>query len=144
MMGLGDDCQSFALRQDVARVAGAVSTDETDGAGEPNLDTPDGALTTDLTHVVLTRSIDGWRRLYLDGRLVSENLVLGTFSPWDAGARLTVGGPVLDVSDSCQTGQATYWQGSIHRLAVYSRALSAAEVAGNYRAGAENDSSGVR
>jgi len=144
MMGLGDDCQAFGLRQDVDQLAAAVSTDETDADGGPNVDTPDGALGTELTHVVLTRSVDGWRRLYLDGRLVSENLVVGDFSMWDPAQRLTVGGPVLGVSDTCESGQADFWQGEVHRVAVYSRALSAAEVAGNYGAGPDIESSALR
>lgn len=91
MLGRGDQCQAFALHQAVDRVAAALSSDETDGDGAPNIDTPDGSLGTDRTHVVLTRSVDGWRRLYLDGRLVSESQVVGDFSTWDPAARLAVG-----------------------------------------------------
>lgn len=144
MLGLGEDCQGFALTQEAGWLTAAVSTDTTESDGEPHLDTPEGALEPALTHVVLTRSADGRRRLYLDGRVVSETGVGGDFSSWNVSQRLSVGGPVIDVSPSCESAEAGTWQGTVHRLAVYDRALSAAEVGGNYDAGPQAADSALR
>ncbi len=135
MLGLGDDCQGFALMQRQGWLTAALSTDITDPDGDPLLDTPPGGLEMALTHVVITRSADGRRRLYLDGRVVSESVVGGDFSSWQSSQRLTVGGPVTGVSPSCEAVEAGFWRGRIHRLALYDRALSPAEVGGNYAAG---------
>jgi hypothetical protein len=143
-LGFGDDCQAFSLTQQGDRLTAAVSTGLTERDGEPFLDTPVASIEERLTHVVLTRSADGWRRLYLHGRVVGESRVAGDLSSWDVSQRITVGGPILDVSPSCETGQAGFWQGQLHQFAVYSRALSPAEVAGNYQAGAEPEPSALR
>jgi len=144
MLGLGDGCQAFALTQEGSRLSAAVSTDRTHGDGEPNLDTPEATISEKVTHLVLTRSADGWRRVYLDGRLSDENLVFGDFSAWDPAQRIAVGGPVTGVRSDCEEGEASFWRGRIHRLAIYNRALSPAEVAGNYGAGPEVAASLVR
>jgi hypothetical protein len=134
-LGFGDDCQAFTLTQQGDRLTAAVSTVLTESDGEPYLDTPVASIEKKLIHVVLTRSADGWRRLYLHGRVVAESTVAGDLSSWDVSQRIAVGGPILDVSPSCETGEAGFWQGRLHRLAVYSRALSPDEVVGNYQAG---------
>ena len=134
-LGLGDGCQGFALTQEAGWLAMALSTDVTESDGEPLLDTPDSALEPALTQVVVTRSADGRRRLYLDGRVVNETLVAGKFSTWDLSQRLAVGGPITGVSPSCEDGEGVAWHGAIHRLAVFARALSPAEVGDNYSAG---------
>ncbi len=143
-LGLGDDCQGFALTQQANRLTAALSTALTELDGEPYLDTPEASIEERLMHVVLTRSADGWRRLYLDGRVVGESLVAGDLSSWDVAQRITVGGPMVEVSPSCEKGEAGFWQGQLHRLAVYARALTPGEVAGNYGAGPETAASALR
>lgn len=137
ILGLGDACQGVALIEERDRVAAAVASELTDEDGAPRVDTPVAALAGRLVHVVVTRSADGWRRLYVDGRLVGENRVAGNLSSWNLGYRLALGGPITDLSETCEKGEADFWRGELHRVAVYDRALSAIEVAGNYQAGAE-------
>ena len=83
-----------------------------------SVDPLEATLSETVTHLVFTRSADGWRRVYLDGRLADENLVLGDFGAWDPGQRITVGGPVTGVSAECEEGEASFWRGRIHRLAI--------------------------
>lgn len=87
-------------------------------------------------HVVFTSppTIGAPLRIYVDGVLAS-NLVdtLQTdflaSNAWDVGRRMYVG--------RLASGAAA-WSGTVYQLAVYDRALSAAEVANNYAVGAVN------
>lgn len=138
MLGLGDSCAGFALLQHQDRLAAAVGSELTETDGAPYLDTPPGAVESRVTQAVLTRSADGVRRLYVDGRLRAESIVAGELSTWNAAQRLTLGGPLLGPSPACETGIGRFWQGELHRLVVYARALDQSEVADNYAAGPES------
>ncbi|HEU5060294.1 MAG TPA: LamG domain-containing protein [Kofleriaceae bacterium] len=95
--------------------------------GHPVVDTPPETVTTDLTHLVMARSADGWRRLYVDGVLRGSNPVAGDLA-WAPGERFVLGADA-DGSDS--------WRGTYHLVAVYCRALDELEVAQNFSAGAD-------
>lgn len=101
------------------------STDTSDN-GEPSLASPDGILTTRLTHIVATRSADGTTRLYFDGVLQSTGAAGGDLSNWDDSYRLLIGNEA--------TGDRP-WVGTLHMVALYGRALTDAEVAQNFNAG---------
>ncbi len=95
--------------------------------GHPVVDTPDGDVTTALTHVVMVRTPDGWRRLYVDGALRGTSPVGGALG-WDATERFILASDP-DGSDD--------WRGTYHLVAVYCRALDELEVARNFAAGAD-------
>lgn len=101
------------------------STD-TDDNGTPSLASPDGVLTTALTHIVATRSSDGTTRLYFDGALESTGSAGGDLSNWDDSYRLLLGN---------ETSNDRPWIGTLHLVALYDRALSEADVAQNFDSG---------
>jgi hypothetical protein len=95
--------------------------------GHPLVDTPPDDVTTSLAHLVMTRTSDGWRRLYLDGALRGTNRVGGQLG-WAEAVRFVLGADA-DGSDS--------WRGTYHLVAIYCRALDELEVARNFAAGAD-------
>ena len=95
--------------------------------GHPLVDTPPDDVTTSLAHLVMTRTSDGWRRLYLDGALRGTNLVGGALA-WAEAVQFILGADA-DGSDS--------WRGTYHLVAIYCRALDELEVARNFAAGAD-------
>ena len=117
---------AHAGRQWVARVL----VEGSDYNGNPLLASADGDVKANvLSHVVLTVA-GGERRLYLDGRLRSVGFVPGNFADaaWNPDFPLVVGN---------EDGGERPWDGDIHLLAVYDRALSELEVAENFAAGAD-------
>ncbi len=104
-----------------------LRTTRTNTNGEPALVSPPGTATTALTHVVYTREPGGTARMYINGREVSTRATSGDFSNWDASYRLMLAN---------ETSNDRTWLGTYHLVAVYSRALTGAEVAGNFQAGA--------
>jgi hypothetical protein len=105
-----------------------LRTTETDENGQPSLMTPIGTLAVDLTHVVYTRAPSGLAQVYLNGVEVTSRTVGGNLGNWDTGHRLALANEV--------TGDRP-WLGDLQLVAVYSRALSAAEVRQNFEAGAD-------
>lgn len=95
--------------------------------GEPSVTTPTGVATTNVQHVVYTRTADGTTNLYVDGvPVVDDALVDGTFASWNVSYRLVLGSEL--------TGEYP-WLGEYRLAAVYSRALTPEEVQFNYAAG---------
>ena len=74
----------------------------------------------------MTRSSAGIRTLYVNGAPVGTNIVSGDFSNWDSGYGLAL-------ADEFSTGRA--WLGDYYLVAIYNRALTAAEVGQNFAAG---------
>ena len=99
-----------------------TSTTGTNGA---LIVTPTGVVKTGLQHVVVTRATNGLTRIYVDGQIALETTIDGTFSNWSSSYRFGIG------SDSILS---TPWLGELRLLAIYDRALSAADVQQN-RAG---------
>jgi hypothetical protein len=81
---------------------------------------------TNLSHVVYTRSSTGAVRIYVDGNQVATATLTGNLSGW-ASYNLALGGELSGTR---------YWRGELHLVAIYSRALTAAEVRQNFLAGA--------
>jgi hypothetical protein len=122
---IGPGAVNLSLSQGNLAWMGGVSSSLAIENGHPVVDTPPNDVTTELTHLVLSRSADGWRRLYVDGALRGSNRVEGTLA-WDASERITLGSD-LDASDA--------WRGTYHLVALYCRALDETEVAQNFAAG---------
>lgn len=91
--------------------------------------TPQGSLTTALNHVLFTRHVDGTARFYLNGVQVAQETLGGDFSNWD---------PQYPLALANEVKVPRPWLGAYHLVAVYRRALTAEEVAQNFRAGTED------
>jgi hypothetical protein len=89
---------------------------------------PPTNLTTALTHLVMTRTAaDSTLRVYVDGVKVDEQTGTPTMSAWTDSALYVGDGSKLDRG----------WRGSIHLLAVYSKALDLPSIQQNRAAGAD-------
>ena len=117
--------RNFTLGQEGDRYIVRFRTTDTDTNGTPSLDSPAGALTTDLAHVVYTRAADGTARLYIDGREVATRDMRGDLSIWNDDFRLGLANEL--------TRDRT-WLGSIRLVAIYNRALAPEEVEQNFDA----------
>jgi hypothetical protein len=105
-----------------------LRTTSTNNNGEPGLTAPAGSATLALTHVVYTRSATGQTALYIDGQQVSTGTTGGDFSNWNGGSEFALGQEVNGRDE---------WLGTLHLVAVYSRALTGGEVQQNFLAGAD-------
>ncbi|MES1242957.1 MAG: Ig-like domain-containing protein [Acidobacteriota bacterium] len=100
---------------------------KTSTTGNDGTQTSTGAVaTTGLTHVVYTRSSTGAVRIYVNGTQVATATLTGNLSGW-SNYSLALGG---------EPNGARYWVGDMHLVAIYSRALTAAEARQNWLAGA--------
>jgi uncharacterized repeat protein (TIGR01451 family) len=98
-----------------ARYDVRLRTTATGNNGTPSLTTPNGSLTTELTHVVYTRDASGEAKIYVDGAERASGTVGGDFSNWSAGFRLALANEL--------TGDRP-WLGELHLVAIYDRVLS--------------------
>ena len=90
------------------------------------LPTPEGAASSDLSHLVYTRNQQGDTSIYLNGERVESDRTPGDFSNWD---------PAFSLALANELTQDRPWLGEFHLVAVYNRALTATEVGQNYTAG---------
>ena len=124
---VGPGAINLSLSQGVRAWTSGVHSSLSIENGHPVVDTPPTEVTTELTHLVMSRSADGWRRLYVDGALRGSNRVEGTLE-WDLAERFVLASDT-DGTDS--------WLGTYHLVALYCRALDEIEVAQNFAAGAD-------
>jgi hypothetical protein len=122
------------VAQDNSHLDFALGVDATNaiwGSVESGNDlAPTDMLEPRLSHLVMTRTAaDAKLRLYLDGTQVTGELS-GTPSPASSWAQAP-----LFVGNSSESNRP--WRGTIHLLALYSRALTPAEIATNHGAGAD-------
>lgn len=99
----------------------------TDLNGLPPVRSRRGALTTQLSYVAFTRDANGNARFYVNGVEQSDPGqqvdMSGDFSQWDE---------TLQVAIANELTRDRPWTGDIQRIAIYSRALSVAEVERSY------------
>ena len=119
--------RNFTLGQNGDRFEVRFRTTKTSGNGIPSLSSGPKSLTTELTHVVYTRSRSGQARLYLNGEAAAEQTIKGDTSNWNRSHRLALAN---------ELSKDRPWQGTYHLVAIYNRDLSAAEVERNFHAGA--------
>ncbi|MFL6195457.1 MAG: Ig-like domain-containing protein, partial [Thermoanaerobaculia bacterium] len=87
---------------------------------------PANSVGLSLTHVVYVRNSAGQAFIYIDGTQVSTAATTGNLSGWDATYKLAVGNEVSG---------GKVFLGDLYLVAIYGRALSAAEVQQNFLAG---------
>jgi mono/diheme cytochrome c family protein len=118
--------RNFTLGQDGTRYDVRLRTTTTDQNGIPSMPSLEKTVTNKLTHVVYTRDTTGIARIFIDGKEGESKHVSGELSNWGDEFRLLLANEL--------TGNRP-WLGELHLIAVYSRALAAEEVAGNFAAG---------
>jgi len=116
--------RNVTLGQGANAYNGQLKTSTTDQGGT-QLNT--GAVASlALTHVVYTRSSTGAVRIYVNGTQAASSTLTGNLSGWSS-YNLALGG---------EPSGTRYWKGALHLVAIYSRALTAAEARQNWLAGA--------
>ncbi|KPJ78044.1 MAG: hypothetical protein AMJ54_05645 [Deltaproteobacteria bacterium SG8_13] len=121
--------RNFTLHQETTNYGARVRTTDGDLNGTPlfQTDSTNDPVTTSLTHVMYTRDAAGTARLYVNGVEVASRFdATGTFGNWNAGYRFALANEL--------TLNRT-WLGEFYLAAVYSRALTPAEVCRNFTAG---------
>ena len=119
--------RNFTLGQERDAYDTRLRTTSTSDNGTPSLRTPNGSLTTDLTHVMYTRSHpSGETRTYINGDLVATGSAVSTFNRWDDDFRFAL-------ANEFTLNRA--WLGELHLVAIYDRDLSPADVSQNFQAG---------
>lgn len=103
-----------------------LRTTQTSANGLPAVVSPPGTATQSLTHVAYTRQSNGQATLYVNGQARGTLRVAGNFNNWDNSMVLMLANELSDDRP---------WLGLYRLAAVYSRALSAAEILHNYEAG---------
>lgn len=118
--------RNLTLGQEGHRFDVRLRTQSTNENGIPSLATPDQTVTSTLTHVVYTHDSNGQTSLYVNGKQLASRVLPGDLSGWSQDYHLILGNEA--------TGDRP-WQGDLHLVALFDRALSAAEVLQNFEAG---------
>ena len=116
---LGQESGTYAAR---FRADGEQDWDN----GSPTMFTATGTASVALTHVVHTHSASGAEVLYVNGVENETFTRMGGLSQWDATY------PIIVANEGTNDRA---WLGELHLIAVYDRALDAAEVEQNFTAG---------
>ncbi|MBD3673860.1 MAG: DUF1592 domain-containing protein [Planctomycetaceae bacterium] len=103
-----------------------LRTTRTTTNGIPSLSSPKKIVQTQLQHVVYSRNRFGLARLFVDGRVVGEEKIVGDLRNWDNGYHLALANEV---------GGDRVWQGEIHLVAIYNRSLTPDDARQHFRAG---------
>ena len=120
--------RNVTLAQDGKRYDVRLRTSSSDENGIPSLPSPDAALKAELTHIVYARAVDGRATMYINGKSQATSQQNGSLANWSEEF------PLILANE--RTGDRP-WQGELHLLAIYSRALNEQEVARNFAAGAQ-------
>lgn len=127
----GPSLRNFTLGQDRDRFDVRFRSSKNDGNGMPSLSSPDGAVKTEMMHVIHTRDAAGKVKLYVNGEEKASGEAGGDLSNRDDSFRFGLAN---------ETTNDRPWRGVFHRIAIYSRALNADEVRRNHAAGPRVDS----
>ena len=120
-LGQGEPDGSTGDRFDVR-----LRTTATNLNGEPSTWTPAGAATTNLAHVVFTRSSLGITRIYVNGNEVASRQISGDLSNWGEAYRFALGNEI--------DGERP-WLGTLHLVALFDRSLTPSEITHNFGLG---------
>jgi len=115
--------RNFTLGQDGNRFDLRFRTTKTDQNGLPSLASPAGTATTRKSHIVFTFDATADVSCYLDGKQVASRQFGGDLANWDDNLQLAIGDEL--------TGERR-WEGTLHFIALYSKALSPEQIARNF------------
>ena len=115
----GSSERNFTLGQEGNRFDARIRAAKTSRNGIPSLSSGAGSAAPALTHVAMTKDPSGTARLFVNGEQQASRDVGSSLSDWDDGYRLLIGN---------ETSGDRPWQGEIHFVAIYKRALSPGEV----------------
>ena len=116
--------RNWALGQAGSSYSTKFRTSTTTADGEVATTTP--GATTARQHVVYSRGSTGAVRVYINGTLVTSRTLVGNLSTWVLSHKLSLG---------AERDGTRPWLGTIHTVAIYSRALTSTEVSQNFVAG---------
>lgn len=116
--------RNTTLGQEGSKFDARFRTDKTDSNGTPSLSA--GAVKTQATHLVFTRSRDGRGTLFVNGRAAGNRNFSGAPKNWDKNYRLAIGNEFTKDRP---------WLGTFHQVALYGSALNENEVAALYKKG---------
>lgn len=105
-----------------------LRTTTSNANGQPEIYTAGGSLTSNLVHVVFTRSADGNASIFLDSVLSASGSMGGSMNSWNTNYRLGLANELT--SDRP-------WVGTLHLVAIYDRALTPEEIRQNLLAGVD-------
>ena len=111
--------RNFTLGQERDQFDVRFRTTKTSTNGIPSVSTPGKTVETKKVHVAYTRDATGRAKLYIDGQQKAAGNIDGDLGNWDAGMRLALGNELTRDRN---------WRGTFHRVAIYDRALSQAEI----------------
>lgn len=120
--------RNVTLAQDVAQIVGRVRTTETGDNGFPELRT-DAILEPGLVHLVFSHQTNGDEVIYVNAEEQVRRNLAGDFSTWDPSFHLALGAEFNEDLESRD------FLGTMHLIAMYSRALSEAEILQNFEDG---------
>ncbi|MEX0713100.1 MAG: LamG-like jellyroll fold domain-containing protein [Pirellulales bacterium] len=115
----GPNQRNFTIGQDGDKYEVRFRAEGTDLNGMPGLSSPSGSARTQRTHLAFTRDAAGNARLYLDGEEQGERALGGDLANWDDGFHLSLAN---------ESTKDRAWRGLLHRVAIYSRALTPQEI----------------
>ena len=118
--------RNFTLGQERDQWDFRLRTSRTSSNGIPSLPAGSKSARTELTHIVFARDRSGEATIYIDGKQNARRKIDGDFRNWDSVYRLSLGNEL--------TGDRP-WRGTLHLVAIYGRALSAAEAAEHFKRG---------
>jgi hypothetical protein len=124
--GSAPDTKNFHLAQEMTTIEGRLRTTTTSLGGDTIPLFDGGALLVTMNHAVMTRDAEGRRFLYVNGADEATDLPGGDLSNWDSTHRLVFANELDAERD---------FRGELHLVAIYDRALTAAEVMRNFAAG---------
>ena len=121
--------RNFSLMQDGNTYEARLRTTFSGSNGD--VDFTGGVAATELTHVAFTRREDGIATIYINGQPENTTYIGGDFSNWNGTYDFSVGN---EFNIGNQWDERDY-QGKLHLVAVFGRALSSDEILSNFNAG---------
>lgn len=115
----GSSLRNVTIGQDGDRYMVRYRTTRRDRNGLPELQAAHGSVELRWTHLAFTFDASGTATLYVNGEPAAEETDQGRLDDWDAAFPLLIGN---------ETGGDRGWLGTIRRVGVYDRALSAQEI----------------
>ncbi|MBE9059519.1 hypothetical protein IQ256_00745 [cf. Phormidesmis sp. LEGE 11477] len=127
--------RNFTLGQAGNKFDVRLRTTATSKNGRRSVASPGGSVSTDLTHVVYTRTAAGDASIFVDGDLVRTDTVGGNFSNWGSAHQFALGNELGSAERP--------WLGTLDLVAIYNQSFDANEVSQNFLAGPNPTAGGL-